>query len=1421
MDEACDGHPELRDRVEALLRNAAHASRFLESPPRAEGITIDQPISEKPGAQIGPYKLLQQIGEGGMGVVFMAEQTEPIQRKVALKVIKPGMDSRQVIARFEAERQALAMMDHVNIARVLDAGTTEHGRPYFVMELVHGVPITNYCDDNRLTPRQRLELFVPVCQAIQHAHQKGIIHRDIKPSNVMITLYDGKPVPKVIDFGVAKATEQKLTERTLFTQYGTMVGTLEYMSPEQAEMSALGVDTRSDIYSLGVLLYELLTGSTPLSHKQVQEAAYAEILRMIKEEEPPKPSTRLSESGAALASIAALRHMEPAKLSKLMRGELDWIVMKTLEKDRNRRYETANGFAADVQRYLNDETVLACPPSAGHRLRTLARRNKRALATAAVLALAVLVVAAALGWAVRDRKANAQEVARERAAHELAMQAEINLALQEAERWQAQGNWPEALSAAKRAQGLLAGGGSDELREPVHQLRHDLEMVLRLEDVRLLSSYWKDDKFDDKTADRAYAQAFGDYGIDVAGLPVEDAAARIRARAGVAVALAAALDDWAFVRSQKDEAGGLALTALAQAADPDLWRRQVRQAVQQKDTQALVVLASSPELSRQPPTSLLVLERALRADGQVEAAIEMLRQAQRQYPGDFWINCILAENLSRLGPSHCAERVSFHRAALAVRPQSTAALHNLGHALSVQGKLDEAIAYYHKAIDLDPNFAKAYNNLGYALKDQGKLDEAIACYRKAIELNPKAPFARYGLGNVLENQGKRDEAIACYRTAIGLDPKYAAGHRHLGAALFNQWKLDEAIAEYRQAIELDPKSANAHCNLGLALMGQGKPDEASAEYRQAIELDPKDATTHFNLGHALRVQGKLDEAIACFNKAIELDPNFAVAHSSLGYALDAQGKLDEAIACYRKAIELNPKDPFAHYGLGNVLKKQGKLDEAIACYRTAIGLNTDSAHYHNRLGTALYDKRLLDEAIAEYRQAIELDPKHADAYSGLGFAMEAQGKLDEAIASYRRATELDPKSSWAHNALVNALAKKGWELANCPDPELRDPKRGVEANKEAVELAPQSVRAWQYLGWVQYRAGNWKASIEALEESCKLENGGDRGQWIVMSLAHGKLANDKELPEQERDGHTMEARRWYDQTAQQIDSLGSGGESVSQPVRAFRAEAAEMLGIPYEPTRPPPPSPEVREVWRGEMERRAKALKLARMDRDEPAPVELLSAALHRYDDPDRDLHEATLWAWGRGGRPVALAAMEFYSRPAAGANAVYELVSLADGPLRAEATAGAWHWSPQQPGVVLQEFPGAGAAANTEIERLKQMQDLTKQLTAWEVVGPDLERVELSLLAEPVHRYADAGSGLLDGAILIFTHGSNPEIVLLVEARGQGKSGATWHYGLARLSSGGLSVSLGGQDVWKQAATSLLTPQESYWTVLEPYIPK
>src|SRR5262245_9790813 len=404
LDHACRNDTQLRAEVEALLRAHGEPQRLLDAPEAVVPTVDEASHRERPGTVIGPYRLLEQIGEGGFGLVFAAEQTQPVRRKVALKVIKPGMDSRQVLARFEAERQALALMDHPHIAKVHDGGTTESGRPYFVMELVKGVAITQFCDDHRLTTRERLGLFVSVCQAVQHAHQKGVIHRDLKPSNILVASHDGAPVAKVIDFGVAKAVGQQLTEKTVYTQLTQMVGTPLYMSPEQAGQSSLDVDTRTDVYALGVLLYELLTGTTPFDGERLRQAGFDELRRIIREEEPVRPSTRISTLGQAATTTSANRQSDPRRLCQLLRGELDWIVMKALEKDRNRRYETANSLAADINRYLADEPVQACPPSAWYRFRKLARRNKGAAAIASVVTAAlfvlagVLVVSTALVW---------------------------------------------------------------------------------------------------------------------------------------------------------------------------------------------------------------------------------------------------------------------------------------------------------------------------------------------------------------------------------------------------------------------------------------------------------------------------------------------------------------------------------------------------------------------------------------------------------------------------------------------------------------------------------------------------------------------------------------------------------------------------------------------------------------------------------------------------------------------------------------------------------------------------------------------------------------------------------------------------------------------------------------------------------------
>jgi serine/threonine protein kinase/Flp pilus assembly protein TadD len=812
LDRVCAGNPDLRANVESLL-SAYGAGAFLESPAAVPFSTADRSAcTERPGTIIGPYKLLEQIGEGGFGIVYMAEQQQPVRRKVALKIVKPGMDTKQVVARFEAERQALAMMDHPNIAHVLDAGATDSGRPYFVMELIRGIPITQFCDDKRLTPRERLELFLTVCQAVQHAHQKGIIHRDLKPSNVLVTLQDRTPVVKVIDFGIAKALgQERLTDKTLFTGFAQMLGTPLYMSPEQAEMGGRDVDTHTDIYALGVLLYELLTGTTPFDKERLKEANYDEIRRIIREEEPAKPSTRISTLGQAATTVSANRKSEPRRLSQLVRGELDWIVMKALEKDRNRRYDAASSFAADVQRYLDDEPVQACPPSAGYRLRKFARKYRKPVTVAVVCVLAALLAAGNLLWVAQKRSETA---------------GRVEEALQRASALQAQNKWPEALEAAQRAKELLElGGGSSDLRQRVQGVVADLKMVMRLEDIRLEKAAVRDRGLDDvQDVSFLYAQAFRDYGIEIESI---DAGQRIRARR-IHVELAAALDHWAHLLLDKmprtgDEGNWMHLLAVAQAADPDPWRTQLRGTLGQSamDKKLLQELAASPEIASQSAMTLRLLGTYLADAGEVDRAVRVLRQAQQWHPDNFWISNDLADYLERIG--QLEEALRCRAAALALRPQSARPHYNLGRALLKKGALKQAIAAFNDAMRLVQEEAGIYINWGNALNKKSGLDEAVAAFKEASRLQPGEAGIYVTWGSALKNQGAMDEAIVAYDQAIVLLKKIQTGHPGPGPARA-LWRL-------------------AHEGRAEAFIALGLFEDAEKSYREALALDPAD---HWN-----------------------------------------------------------------------------------------------------------------------------------------------------------------------------------------------------------------------------------------------------------------------------------------------------------------------------------------------------------------------------------------------------------------------------------------------------------------------------------------------------------------------------------------------------------------------------------------------
>jgi tetratricopeptide (TPR) repeat protein len=1056
LRQVCGGDAAMGQRVRVLLAALEGSASFLEAPALAVMATTDDPIGERPGTLIGPYKLLEQIGEGGFGVVFMADQTEPVRRKVALKVLKPGMDTRQVVARFEAERQALALMDHPNIARVLDGGQTSNGRPYFVMDLVKGLPITEYCDQAQLQPRERLELFVHLCQAVQHAHQKGIIHRDLKPSNVLVTLHDGTPLVKVIDFGIAKALGQQLTDKTVFTGFAQMVGTPLYMSPEQAAMSNIDVDTRSDVYSLGVLLYELLTGTTPFTKERLQQAGYDEMRRIIREEEPARPSTRISTLGQAAATVSTQRKSDPKRLSQLCRGELDWIVMKTLEKDRNRRYESSSAFAADVQRYLNDEPVQACPPSVRYRVHKFARRHKGGLAVAGLVVFFLLLLALGASgagwWYLREqaRQATTQglaekdilgavekaEEAREGLQGQLAKEGGIRRLLDEPARWK--GHLQEAQLHLEKARGLEARMGRSldpELMERLQVLETQLgqdeadhRLALRLEAIRLDTAILVGRRTGDAGAQRAYPEAFASAGLDVLEGDPQLVAAQVR-QSAIREQVVAALDNWALSPWHPGKKGPgsvqLRLLKVARLSDPDSRRDQVRGPATWKSPRMMQNLASSlladkaalHSLSPQMLDMVGTLLHFTRGDAE-----GWLRQAQLLYPADFWLNLNLGTVLATTKP---VEAAGYFRVCLALRPNSLAAWNNLGVALRTQKDLAGAVSAYRKALEIDAKSVSTLSNLSLPLADQNDFEAAEATVRKALALDAKWTGAWINLGVVLARKKDFAGAEAANRRAVALDPQSVLGWTNLGMTLADQKDFAGAVKFHEKALAIDPKHAIASFNLGHALSLQKDDKGAEAAFRKAVALDPLHARAWTELAVVLAHQKVHAVAEDCFRKAVALDPKNAAVWYNLGLVLHDQRDFPGAIRAYKVALDLEPENPETWYNLGNTLHDHGDFPGAEAAFRKALKIDARDSLAWTNLGGTLAAQKNLKGAEAAYRRTLALKPNDALAWHNLGNALLEQKDHQGAEAAFRQALRIDPRRALTNCNLGLVLREQG------------------------------------------------------------------------------------------------------------------------------------------------------------------------------------------------------------------------------------------------------------------------------------------------------------------------------------------------------------------------------------------------------------
>ncbi len=1076
LDEACGGDPKLRDTAEALLKSHEEAGSFLERPAVERASALTEEFAK--GTRIGPYRLKEPIGEGGMGTVWRAEQERPVRREVALKVMRPWMASREFVARFEAERQALALMDHPNIARVFDAGSVGEA-PYLVMELVQGAPLTRFCDERSLPTGRRLELLIQVCRGVQHAHERGVIHRDLKPTNVLVGLYGGEPVPKVIDFGVAKAIGGRLTDRTLHTEAGQVIGTLEYMSPEQARLDAGGVDIRSDVYALGVLLYELLTGTTPL--ERVRTCGLAEGLRVVEKEEPPPPSTRLSSmEPPALGEVARRRGTTAERLRRSVRGDLDWIAARCLEKDRLRRYASASALAEDLERHLAHRPVAARPPSAAYRLRKLVRRRPTASALCGASALLVVL---AVGFAFRVQGERA-----ERALRLGRIGTEVTAALREAHSEGGRANgltedltaWQGALASAfatlRRAESFLAQAGGDadptwtreaaRTKARLQEDDRDRRLLARIEELRDQAARVMIDKgqFASHVPASDVVDAFRDWGIEFGSTPGREIAARIASRPeGLRTRLIAALH---YGYHGLGPEGSRPYKAWYDAAvpefDPDPWRREILRTFRERPEEVaekrrrddhVTRLVAEVDARTQPPEFLLTIANALpKRFGEV--ALDFYREIQRAHPSDFWANQQAGQ--ACFESKRYDEAIRYFSCAVAVRPANAGVWVNLGMAYRGRETAQE-IRAFERAVALEPRYSKARDNLGEALWGAGRRDEAIAMFRTAVECDPEGARPQHSLGWALRDHGQLAEGLAYLRRAVERAPKEGRFRRDLGLALYRTGDLHGAVAEFREAIALDKGEWAAFHGLGDALDDLGDLVGSAAAYRSAAALKQDDGRLHNNLGVTLRKRLDRDGAIEQTRKALGLQPDGALVHHNLGLMLYGTFDLDGAITSLRRALEIDPTYVNAANLLAGCLVDRDRASEAVEVLESV-------------------DRRLAPG-----------DPRRASLnVEGWRLCARAAARLSDVLEGREEAGEGLDRLALVHAAAARRLFRAGARLAEAFD-----------GNAEFAEDPDRPYRVARCAAWAAAGEGDASDVSEA-----------ERAAWRARALRSLRLALD-------------------------------------------------------------------------------------------------------------------------------------------------------------------------------------------------------------------------------------------------------------------------------------------------------------------------